>query len=435
MAERDSFQELMARVASLEVARDNALREVQNLRETVDKMRGELAGKEPGNRVDDEPIREIVMDDWFISERTDKKHVVMFNEEKLKRNTMAMPPQGVDRYQHCTEPFEFIDVFLPSAVAWSSYGPDTVARLETAEGVILCYQLVEVNVNETLTSGIVIASVSNTCDGCVDSGGSSGSDSGDFPVDDGIRVTDVDCAGDGTGDLIVSYINERTGDQFASRKTGCCCDSGSGATIDEWIECGGTDAIYLNPSYFDDAPSPDPIIQLNGAGKCYKLNARAASGTETEPTSVAYMLTCSDTNCTHDACDATCNVPPTNSPTADLTNQGCPATQPNDTAFNPTSFSGTGGPGGTPLWTFTGTVNSAILKLYCSGATIFARLTNALGTGVFGAIGGPNSGYKDVTADVTCGGDGNLNGTFTLVNTAAFCTGGDDGTRSIVITL
>lgn len=238
---------------------------------------------------------------------------------KVNENIPPLPlGGGVDRYQHCNSPEIFRDRFIEAAVADTTHGFNTVIKSdETGD----CYFLAERNVTEPLEDSFLISEVFEGCAAC-DDGSGTGS-SGDEPSgggDEGFTffdqevVKDIDCAKDGSGNLIVTYVNLRTKLIRIEKKTDCCCDSGdsggdSGDVLDRWGGCcPNDDDIYLNPSVFDLGPAFDPVIELDG--KCYTMVERATAGNiETAWDFVAYSQNCEDrTFCPE--CDTACATVP-----------------------------------------------------------------------------------------------------------------------------
>ena len=265
---------------------------------------------------------EIFTDQNICIERVGNKVNLWIDVDEVRKSMMPItppPPLTVDRYEDCNGGAE-PDIYLSAFIADLGFGFDTVVELD---GNGICYKLVELNVIHDLTpytNKLVFDSCAG-CHGLSESASASESDSGTHPTDpdpgvpfDGEVVVDVQCAGDGTGDLIVTYVNLTTKARFTRRKTGCCCDSGttpgdygdSGDTLDKWQDCAETGVfIYLNPSVYDNGPVDDPTIQLDGAGVCYKIEQRGITGNlETQATTINYRRSCHDENC--DRCTALC---------------------------------------------------------------------------------------------------------------------------------
>jgi hypothetical protein len=289
--------------------------------------------EKPYHATPKQPITDIITDSNFFFEQVDGTVQLGLDVDAFREQIPPLPNTMVDRYQHCTEPEEYGDVFLPSDVATGIEAgggfdeglTDIVLRITTPNGGKLCYFLADVNVKHALSENVTVESQVDSCDACEDDpasgdGGGGGGDGGigdpNFPIDFGIFVTDVNCADDGSGDLLVSFTNTLTGLQTVERKTGCCCDSGdsggdSGDLLDQWESCdsGSLPDIYLNPSIFENATAADPIIALSDNGCCYKIAARETTGNvETDYNLISYLTGCDDAGC-DDCTDAPASCP------------------------------------------------------------------------------------------------------------------------------
>jgi hypothetical protein len=273
-----------------------------------------------------QPITHFDADGYFDWELVDGKLTLQLDADALRETMPPLPKTGVDRWIHCTDQEKFHDIYLPTDIAdgivaagggvKEGEGNFIVVKITTANDGTLCYYLAEVNVKHSLTTGVTVSEVVDSCDVCEDDPQSGDSGNTGTPIPSGNYVTDVNCANDGSGDLMVSVLNAFNGKISVYRKTGCCCDSGdsggdSGDTMDRWETCDTSSLpdLYLNTGIFDNANSADPIILLIDNGCCYTLAERGTTGNlESDYDLIQYADTCSDSIC-DDCTDAPASCP------------------------------------------------------------------------------------------------------------------------------
>lgn len=416
------------------MAKDNEIRppEDEDFKEVTERRLKELIERvelleRPYHVTPEQPIVDVDMDDNFTYELVDGHLTVELDVDQFRDQFPFPPTTDTDRYQHCTDPQTFSEIFLPASYADGVIAgglADVIFKVTINNGGQLCYFLVQRGVNHLNTPGAVVDDQIDTCDACVDSPQSGDTGDQGIPHFDGTYVTDVVCANDGSGDLIVSKYNSFTDTFTIENVTGCCCDSGdsggdSGDTMDRWSVCAGDavggDDIFLNTEVKDDAKSADPVIQLELTGCCYELAERETTGNiETAWNKILYTSGCSDERCGCPVdCFDVCQNTPTNTPTG-VGSGACAgataASMPNSFTFSQTAtyFQ----------WSWSGNhplVGVDVLTIRCHKTTgeVAGNINNTTTDPSWGGADSVWSGFKVITGSVSCSGS-DLSGSFAL---------------------